>query len=416
MRKTLLTLLTVVVLAGLFAGSWYVTGMLRDSGASDDPVPALPLPSDGTETTIAGNGGTAPVVAAELSLPYPKNLAELDRYFTAAMSKLGANTIASTRIFTYAGIASYETSAPAGAPTFISDAPASQDAEQGMLAAGAVISALLNSPQITELIAAWPGTISDDAKAVASNVVAFANADGYDATASAVAPTFEGDLAWKPGGKRDGRPDGYEPGYGQVKTVRLDLDSCPVAPADLAAIAAERSALTSIDSKIPAPVVARPERFSLLAYIYIAGHLSNDQKAQMPLIGQTGTVMLHDALIATWRANWANGVASPSDIYANGDTALVGNYPSYPSWTEVAVSATETFVNGMTGKNTNFDEIVKFVSGRPGAGQDYVGLLEELLQDVENARSSTNHWKADVAAGRALGTCVANASLKTLGK
>ena len=420
MRKTLLTLVTLLALGGLFAGSWFVTGMLRGGEIAPD-TPATTIAADAVDGVIASGstqptGAVSAAEAGDLVFPLPRNLADLDRTLPLLMGRFGANSVAATRVFTYASIAWHDTANPAGAATFIAPSAAGQGSEQGMLAAGAVIVELLDNEQVADLVEAWEGDLSNESAAVVSSVVAFADADGYDATADVTAPSYEGPLAWKAGGYRDGAPVGYEPGYGQVKTVKLDLAMCPVAPAPRTAIEAERATLDGVDRDIAAPVVARPERFALLSYLYINANLPESQKLQMSRIGQTSTVMLHDALIATWRANWENGIAAPIDLFADGDTLVTSSYPSYPSWTEVAVAATETYVKGILQKDVTVEEMVDFISGRSGIDTNYAGLLGELTDDIANARSSTHHWNADRDAGAKLGTCIAGESLKLLGK
>lgn len=421
MRKALLTLATVLVLAGLFAGSWFVTGMLR--GETETPVtsPVQTSPMDGSdvvgEETTEATSVTVPAAYGQVVFDLADNLVELNISLGYIMRQFGANEIAVSRMTTYAGVAYFDTFNPKGLRSFIASETAAQGDEQGMLAAGAVISRLLANPEVTKLIDAWEGELTAESAKVVDEIVAFALNDGYEATAGAEAPKYEGDLAWQPGGSRHGTPAGYEPAYGAVRPILLNLEACPVAAAPMERIAAERQALDGVDTSVPAPAIARIDRFSMLTYAY-ARAVSNPSSAS-PLrstqgYGQIGFVMLHDALIATWRANWANGVIAPGDIFAEGDPLLMSSYPSYPAWAEVAAAATERYLSVVTGKAATFEEIVT-LAVESMDDKLYGDQLKALLEDVRNARSTSHHWSADIEAGRELGICLANEALKTLG-
>lgn len=421
MRKTLLTLATVVVLAGLFAGSWFVTGMLRGDDESPVVSPDTSSVTNGTtiEDTIgstgAGNDTDPATTPVSVDFPLPADLFAFETSLNALMGQFGANSFAKTRVFTYASIAWYEAASPDSAPTFVSAKAAGQGRDQAMLAAGEVVAALLKNPQVTDLIDAWEGELTPQTSAVVAEVVAFAAADGYDTTAGAEAPTFDGEFGWKPGGTKDAAPGGYEPAYGQTRTIRLDPAACPVDAAPIAVLSSEKAALSNVEKDVAAPILGEASRFSAVAFSYINLSLADDQKQQLFLQGQTLGVALHDALIATWRANWENGVAAPIDVFAAGDTDLLSSYPSYPSWTDVAASLTETYVSGVLGKKTTMDDMIDFlIENHPS--EPFKDQLAFLRNDMGNAASTTHHWNVDREAGRKLGTCIAGEALKTIGK
>lgn len=421
MRKALLTLATIVVLAGLFAGSWFVTGILRGEDEAPLASPSTSAITNG-ETTgdITGATGTgdgaAPVTApASLDFPLPADLFAFERSVNALMGQFGANSFAKTRVLTYSSIAWYEVVSPDTVPTFISVKAAGQDLSQAMLAAGAVAAALLANPQVADLVDAWEGELSPQASAIVDEVVAFAAADGYDATAGAEAPTFDGEFGWKAGGTRDAAPGGYEPAYGQTRTIEIDPAACPVDAAPIDALSSEKAALSNVDKGVSAPILGDPSRFSTVAFVYMNLNLADDQKQMLARQAQTLVVALHDAMIATWRANWENGVAAPIDVFAAGDTTLLSSYPSYPSWTDVAVSATELYVSEVLGKKVTMDDMIDFlVENHPSEPfKDRVALLRT---DMRNAASTTHHWNVDRDAGRKLGACIAEKALESLSR
>lgn len=350
----------------------------------------------------------------DLVFPLPKNLAHLNRVLPPVMTRFGANAMSSTRIFGYATVAWYDTASPVSTTPFIATAAAGQGDEQGMLAAGAVIAALLGNPMVAELVEDWEGELTPESSAVVEAVIEFANADGFDATAGEAAPVFDGEFGWKPGGTRHSAPEGYEPGYGKVRTVRLDVDACPVPGASIASFAAEREVLGELDLDIEAATIVRPERYSLLLSVYLDSNLPEERRADLPVISQVGNIMLHDALIATWRANWENGIASPLDLVVDGNPLLLSSHPSYPSWTEVAISSLETYTSGVLGENVTFDEIMASVRELQSTNTGYLQQLADLTAAVEINRSKEHHWKADGEAGRALGACIAGEALEDL--
>jgi hypothetical protein len=421
MRKTLTIIATFLVLAGLFAGSWFVTGLLR---SGDDSAATVGTTSQSTAedaTSAAQTGSSEPgssqpsdglLNTADLAFPLPKNLIELNTSLRTAMFKFGANEFAVNRIGIYATIAYFDTLNPPGSPTFIATEAAGQGEEQAILAGGALVSELLANPVMTDLIEAWGVELSPQTASVVSSIVAFAEGDGYAGTADAKAPSYDGDLAWKPGGLRDGNVDGYEPGYGQLRAILVDPALCPVSDAPLERIRSERSSLADVDKSSPQPALPRTDKFALLVSIYLAQEADFD-RAYGPQASQVAAVMLHDALIATWKAKWANGVAAPIDVTNPDDPTLLTSYPSYPSWTDVAVAAAERYVSEITGRTTTLEDMLGTVEKVTGA--ELVEALQ-IADDIARARSSTFHWKADREAGRDLGTCIAVEALKTFRK
>jgi hypothetical protein len=414
MRRTLLTLTTLLVLGALFTGSWYVTGMLRGSAKPDATISPNETGEDGNPTpapdvtTLVGEDDV-------LDFPLPADIFDFELKLRPVMARFGVNSFSAARVVTYAGIAWYETRSPGSAPTFIAPNAGAQDGAQALLAAGAVAVELLDTPQIAELVDAWDGDLSESSAAVVAAVVAFADADGFEATTALETPKFDGDFGWKPGGNRHGTPGGYEPAYGNVRTVSLDLAACPVEAAPLDAIRAEREALTGVDRDVPAPTLGDPSRFTTLAFAYMNRVLAPDKKAALVFQGQNLAVMLHDSLIATWKANWENGVAAPIDLFADGDANLMSSHPSYPSWAEVAIAATESYVSALVGEEVTTAQMIDFLleNHESKVFKDRLGLLRK---DLENSTSPTHHWNADREAGRKLGNCIAGEALKALSK
>ena len=331
------------------------------------------------------------------------------------MGQFGANSFAMSRIFIYASVANHETLSSETTPTFISKKAVAQGLSQGILAAGAVAVELLDNPSITELVNAWEGDLTPETAAVVAAVVAFADADGYDATAAAEAPTFDGEFGWKPGGTRDGISSGYEPAYGQTRTIAIDPAACPVDAAPLGALRSERAALTSVDTGAAAPITGVPSRFSTVAFLYILSASQQQPEQSFYYEGMNLGVALHDALIATWRANWANGVAAPIDLFVGDDTALRSSYPSYPAWTDVASSASETYVSGVLGQKVTMDTMIAFLLENHKSAE-YKEQLKLLREDLVNSVNTAHHWNVDREAGRKLGNCIAGEALKLRSK
>ena len=418
MRKLLLTLATITVLAGLFVGSWFVTGMLR----GEEAAPGIPSDSSALVTDTADNTttddveGSLPTTSTvNLSFPLPADMFAFESSLYALMSQFGANSFAISRVFTYASVATHETLNSETTPTFISEKAVAQGRDQGLLAAGAVAVELLDNPLITELVDAWEGELTPATAAVVAAVVAFADADGYDATAAAEAPTFDGEFGWKSGGTRDGIASGYEPAYGQTRTIAIDPAACPVDAAPLGALRSERAALTSVDTNATAPVIVAAARFSTVAFLYMVTTSPQQPEQSFYYEGLNLGVALHDALIATWRANWENGVAAPIDIFAGDDTALRSSYPSYPSWTDVAVSASETYVSGVLGQKVTMDTMIDFLLENHKS-DEYKGQLKILRENLANSANTAHHWNVDREAGRKLGNCIAGEALKLRSK
>jgi len=421
MRKILFTLATIVVLAGLFVGSWFVTGMLSSSG--EETAVGTPDTSvvDGDATVVDATtpGDTAGTPSggpqSEVIFPLPADIFAFEVNLGTVMRQFGANSFAKTRVMAYASIAWYETLSLPGAPTFISEAGAGQGPSQAMLAAGAVAVELLDNPEVAAVVEAWEGDLSEQTAGVVAKVAAYADADGYNATANATAPTFDGEFAWKTGSARDGVFGGYEPAYGKIRTIAIDPAACPVDVAPIDALRAEKAALASVDKTVPAPIIGQPSRFTLVAFAYMNRILPPGQKQNLYYQGQNLAVALHDAMILTWKANWENGVAAPVDMFAGDNTSIMSSYPSYPSWTDVAASATEAYVSNILGNRITMDTMIEYLLKNHDS-DDFKDQIELLREDFKNSASSTHHWNVDREAGRKLGTCVAGEALKALSK
>lgn len=405
MRKVLTAVVVVLLFTGLFAGSWFLTGTL--SGDDADVAPTTP---DAAVTTVAGaveqDGAIEP--AAPTSVEFVKSTSIQQFWFQSGsvLAKLNSNAVVRARAIMYSTLAIYETFEPAGEPGILPGVDGGYGIDQAVLAGGHVLSEVVGNPVLTEAIESWDGEMTAETRAIAETIVARAKADGFDAAGETQAPVFEGPLGWVPGGKRDGMPAGFEPGFGSVTPLLFDIDACPVAPAPLSQIMQEKESLGEISTDAKTPLQASPELVGGTGLSYINVTPLPDAEIDQFYVGMNLYVLIYDAMIATWKAQWANGVASPLDVAAGDLVEFKLSQPSYPSWNAVALSALETYINEIYGSDVTAAEIEQ--KGKSSSLQSNadttasgIGLLSETLT------GKTYNWDADISAGRELGACLA---------
>jgi len=418
MRKALLTVLSALLLAGLFAGSWYVTGMLSGDettsstpgeGAGSGSLPAND--SDTPDATTPGTADTGNGARDGFAIERPVTIDDFTYLLDTVATTLAVNPIFEARMNAYAGIAAFDATLRAGTDAAfvpsLSPAFAGQGLEQGILAGSTVMAELVANPQVSETVASW-GELTAESRKVVDAVLAAAAADGYDAISSDDAPAYEGPLAWKPGGDATGSP--LEPRFGDVKTLRTDSASCPVAPAPASDIESERAGrgTVTVGDDTPSPKPPFVTKYNFLVLSYLQNEFPDKTPGLSAAIAQSAIVALYDGLILTWKAKWANGVASPLDLSAG--TALP--YPSYPLWPSVALSLSETFVSGVMGEKVTVADLID-AARTSEAPESVIAALED---DAALLQPGPYAWQADITAGRQLGECLARQALAAVGR
>lgn len=429
MRKTLLALLSVILIAGLFAGSWYVTGMLGDDTNTAPTTPG-DEPADGNDggtTTVAdpdaagstdsdpasgavSDGGSGAQESSALGpLTRPTNIEDFNTLLSTVASSLAVNALFEARMNAYAGVAAFETALGAGndpalVPT-LAPGLAGQGLEQGILAGSTVMAALVKNDDVTDTVASW-GTLTQQSRAVVDAVLATAAADGYDSLGDTKAPTYDGPLAWTAGGDAAITP--LEPRFGETKTMRTSSSNCPVAAAPAEAIENERAGRGQTAGDTDAPQTPFATKYNFLVLLYIREQLAGTQPGVSAAVAQSAIVALYDALILTWKAKWENGIAAPRDL--GGETLLP--YPSYPFWPSVAIGLVETFATGAAKKPVTIEDMID-VARVAGATEEFVDAIE---QDVALQKPGPYAWQADIDAGRQLGECLGRQALAAIGR
>jgi hypothetical protein len=404
MRKVLTGVAVLLVLSALFAGSWFVTGLFDDGDETTTPTTLVATENTATMDGSENGGTSSPTtVAGVLSLTRPTDLISLNNLITDVTARLGGGEVYKTRLRIYAVTTYFDTTRRAGLSTIISPAAGAQDGEQALLASSNALVEIVGNQEAIDIVATW-GTLTPESRTVVDAVVAAAKADGFDAAAAVTAPSYDGELGWKPGSTRNGTPGGVEPGFGNVKTLRLPEGRCAVAPAPFDAIAGERRALGTLDLDAASPSIVDPG-LSFVVTTYLFDQLSDRGLPEVGYIAQMVHVMLYDAFVVTWEGKWANGVASPIDVVVAGDLEKITSFPSYPSWQSVSAKAVETYVSKVLGRDVTLAEILDRVEAI-SEGSNGDELVKTVRADQASLGNGVFNWKADIAAGEAVGSCI----------
>lgn len=453
MRKTLSIFLSVFVLAGVFAGSWYLSGggsgpeqagpvattddnMTPDSslpGSPDDTsgssVPgvaggtsgsSVPGSTNGTSGSFVPGvtGGTSGAADAPTALVIPPNFGKFARNADILLRASGVNPLAIGRVMTYASIAYHDTYRDNTIAPLLVNLPGGGSVEEALTAGVIVLAETSEVASLTKDAEGWLETLSPKTQAIVAAVLKRAAADGFAQALTAKAPKFTVEPAWKPGNRL--YPGGFEPGWGQLKPILIDIAKCPVAKAPVAAIAGERTkvlaALKASDFDRNREEIANALLEGTGSVVHDAAvafgtyngtmkpFFNNDPLSPAMSMSLRALVGAYDTSIALWNAKWANGIASPMDLHL-ADSTVSGvstPAPSYPS-TASAMTTLVSHLLDIQGGAPLTDAELSSIPGIP---------VFKMLVDAQNAR--VLNWSADVQAGRDLGRCMAEQTYASL--
>lgn len=422
MRKVITGVLVAALFTGLFAGSWFLTGTL----SSNEQAPLSPagsLPEGGTAGTGGADDGVADQTEGDsaegpagdvtdgenvVNFPRPKSITDLWTGAEKVFDTLNANPIVRGRALTYATLALYDSSRTNPADLLIVDKLIPARPGDPFLLAGYVLAGVVDNPLLTKAVAAWGSPLPAEARSAGDAYVAMAKADGFDAAGLTSAPTFEGPLAWTTGSRRDGLPEGFEPGFGMVKPILLDIGACPVPAAPVTEIARERQAMGSVPTDTVGPSLPTSESLGATFRLYLQNSTDIVSTPERDRLAAYFWLLTYDAMIATWKAKWENGVAAPVDIASGEIPETRMSYPSYPSWEAVTLSLLETFATEISGKPVTVNSFGEQASASPGTEATAANPLPLNFEAMQRSLAeNVFHWDADVAAGRELGSCLA---------
>jgi len=409
MRKVITGVLVAVLFTGLFVGSWFLTGTLSGDQAAPAPVSSLPADGNGDAGEASGEA-SGDVTGGEdvINFPRPKSITDLWTGAEKVFDTLNANPIVRGRALTYATLALYETSRTKEENLVVLDKLVARPGPEAFFAAGHVLAGVVDNPLLTKAVKAWDVELTAPTLEAAEKIIAIARADGFAEAGLASAPKFEGSTVWQPGGRRDGLPEGFEPGFGKVKPILFDINACPVAPAPVADIERERASMGDVPTDTVGPALPTPEALGGTFRIYLEKSDISEDPLVRDEFGALFFLLAYDSLIATWNAKWENGVAAPVDI-ASGDVPDTRmSYPSYPSWEAVVIGIMEGFASELSGRQITATNIRELASAVPTAAAtneyplpiDFDRMLKSLSENVF-------HWDVDVSAGKDLGACLA---------
>jgi hypothetical protein len=319
---------------------------------------------------------------------------------------------------TYTAIAYHDTYRDNTIAPLLVDLPGGGSVDEALTAGVIVLAETSEVASLKKDAEGWLEKLSPNTQAIVAAVLKRAAADGFTQASSVKAPTFTIEPAWKPGNRT--YPGGFEPGWGKIKPVLVDITKCPVAKAPVAAIATERAKVvaaikaSNFDRNRSEVADALLEgtgsvvHDAAVAFGTYNGTMkpffNNDPLSPKMSMSLRALVGAYDTSIALWNAKWANGVASPMDLHLADSTqpGLLSPAPSYPS-TAATMTAMVSHLLDIQGGAPLTDAELSSIPGIP---------VFKVLIDTKNAR--VLNWSADVQAGQDLGRCMAEQTYASL--